>query len=102
MQLGLSLDDFITMTLRDARSELVAFQHQQILKALKNHPEGIHPEFFNKLENKGVDLSDPKAVGAAMRKGNVITYRIELRKYTIYSKAIEVALRSFDPILSHR
>ena len=101
LQNGLSVDDFIKEVLFDARQELVAFQHQQILKALKDHPEGIHPEFFNKLKNEGVDLSDPKAVGAAMRKGNVITYRIELRKYTIYSKAIEVALRSYDPILSH-
>ena len=47
------------------------------------------------------NLSDPKAVGAAMMKGNVITYRIEDRNYTIYSKAIEVALRSYNPIFSH-
>ena len=53
---GLSLDDFITMTLHFARSELVAFQHQQILKALKDHPEGISPEVFIKFKNKGVDL----------------------------------------------
>ena len=65
---GLSVDDFIMKVLFDARQELVAFQHQQILKALKDHPEGIHPEFFNKLKNEGVDLSDPKAVGAAMIK----------------------------------
>ena len=38
---GLSLDDFITLTLRNARLELVAFQHQPILKALKEHPEGV-------------------------------------------------------------
>ena len=46
----------------DARQELVAFQHQQILKALKDHPEGVHPEDFNKLKYEGVDLSNPKAV----------------------------------------
>ena len=98
---GLSVADFIKKVLLYARLDLVAFQHQPILKALKDHPEGISPEFFNKLENEGVDLSDPKAVRAAMRMENVITYRIELGKYTIYSKAIEVALRSYDPILSH-
>ena len=99
MQLGLSLDDFITMTLRGARTQLGAFQHKQILKALKDHPEGIEPSSFNNLKNEGVDLSNPMAVGAAMRMRNVITYRIELGKYMIYSKAIEVALRSYDPIL---
>ena len=41
LQNGLSLDDFITLTLRNARLELVAFQHQPILKALKDHPEGV-------------------------------------------------------------
>ena len=98
MQKGLSLDDFIAMTLLDAWKELVAFQHQQILKALKDHPEGISPGSFNKLKNEGVDLSNYRAVGLTMRKGNAIIYRIELNKYMIYSKAFEVALRSYDPI----
>ena len=99
MQKGLSLDHFITMTLHFARSELVAFQHQQILKALKDHPEGISPEVFIKLKNKGVDLLAPRVVGVVMSRGNAITYRIELNKHTTYSKAVEVALRSYNPIL---
>ena len=99
MQKGLSLDTFITMTLRLAMDELVAFQHQQVLKALKDRPEGISPVFFNNLKNEGVDLSNPKDVGPALRTGNAIFNCIELCKYTIGSKAIEVALRSHDPIL---
>ena len=39
-----------------------------------------------------VDLSDPKAVSMAMIESNAIIYRIELDKYTIYSKSKEVAL----------
>ena len=99
MQKGLSLDHFITMTLRLAMDELVAFQHQQILKALKDHPEGISPGFFNNLKNEGVDLSNPKDVGPALKMGNAIFYHMELCKYTMGSKAIEVALRSYDSIL---
>ena len=99
LEKGLSLDTFITMTLRLAMDELVAFQHQQILKALKDHPEGISPGSFNKLKNEGVDLSNPKDVGPALKMGNAIFYHIELCKYTMGSKAIEVALRSHDPIL---
>ena len=34
-----------------------------------------------------------------MRRGNAIIYRIDLRKYMMYSKGIEVALRRYDPIL---
>ena len=57
------------------------------------------PVFFNNLKNEGVDLSNPKDVGPALRTGNAIIYRIELCKYTMGSKAIEVALRSYDSIL---
>ena len=51
------------------------------------------------MKNKGVDLLAPRVVGVAMRRGNAIIYRIELNKHTTYSKAIEVALRSYNPIL---
>ena len=80
MQKGLSLDDFITMTLHVATKELVSFPHKQILKALKDPHEDASPEFFNNLKNERVDLWNRKAVGAAMREGNLITYRIELDK----------------------
>ena len=69
MQKGLSLDDFITIILRDARKDLVAFPDMQILKALKDHSEGISPEFSNNLENKGVELLNSRAVGFKMRGG---------------------------------
>ena len=36
----------------------MAFPHQQILKALKGHPEGVSPKYVKKQENKGVDLSN--------------------------------------------
>ena len=58
MQKRLSLDDFITMTLHVATKELVSFPHMQILKALKDHPGGISPEFLNNLKNERVDLSN--------------------------------------------
>lgn len=41
------------------RGALAAFLHQAILKALKEHPEGISPAYFNNMESEGVDLSDP-------------------------------------------
>ena len=68
------------MTLHVATKELLSFPHNQILKALKDYPEGISPEFLNNLKNERVELSNRKAVGAAMREGNLITYRIELDK----------------------
>ena len=70
--------------------------HKAILNALKGHLEGVDPEYFKHMENKGVDLSEPFAVGEAMKKSNSIAYRIELGKYMIISHCHQVALRSYD------
>lgn len=88
---------FVAKTLADAKQELVAFKHKQILKALKEHPEGVSPEYFNNTENKGVDLSAPRAVGVSMKSSNAVAYRIELNMYMIISRRHQVALRTYDP-----
>ena len=92
---GLSLDEFIEKVLKSAEQELVAFKHQSILRALKDHPEGVDLEYL--LHNKGLHLSNDDVV-EALKDRNVIIYRKELCKYMVYSKAIEVALRSYDAI----
>ena len=91
-----SIHDFVAMQLVKAEDDLVAFPHKAILKALKEHPEGISPKYFKHMENDGVDLSEPFAVGEAMKKSNAIAYRIELGKYMIISHCHQVALRSYD------
>lgn len=96
---GNSLDKFIEITLRGANIQLVEFQHQQILKALKDHPEGVTPVYFGKLKNEGVDLSNPTQVGVAMKEVNCIVFRMELGKYMMLSKAHEVELRDYNPIM---
>ena len=94
---GKSVHDFVAMELAAARSDLAQFPHKAILNTLKEHPEGVDPEYFKNIENKGVDLSQPFAVGEAMKKSNAIAYRIELGKYMIISHCHQVALRSYDP-----
>ena len=96
---GISVQDFVALKLKRATANLVAFQHQQILKALKEHPEGVSAAHFNKLESEGVDLSNPRAVAVAMKSSNALTYRIELDKYVMLSRSHEVALRTYEPIL---
>jgi hypothetical protein len=46
------------------------------------------------MKNKGVNLSNPRAVAVAMRDSNALTYRIELTKYVMLSRSYEVALRT--------
>ena len=75
------------------------FCHQQILLALKEHPYGVSPEYFNNMKNEGVDLSDPVAVGTAMKRSDAVVYSIELRKYVAISRCHETALISYEPIL---
>ena len=94
-----SVQDYVADVLQDSRYRLVAFRHQPILKVLKDHPEGVSPEYFQKQEDKGVDLSYPKGVGVAMKLVNVIVYRHELRKYMLMSTAHRTALKSYEPIV---
>ena len=86
------------MELATARRDLAQFPHKAILNALKEHPEGVDPEYFKHMKNNGVDLSQLFAVGEAMKKSNAIAYRIELGKYKILSHCHQVALRSYDAI----
>ena len=92
-------EEYVEGQLADARRDLVAFPHQLILKALKEHPEEVEPKFFNKHKDKGVDLSDPRAVAVAMKRSNAILYDMKERRYKLMSKAHATALRGYEPIL---
>ena len=94
---GKSVHDFVAMKLVKAEDDLDRFPHKAILNALKKHPEGISPKYFKHMKSEGVDLSEPFAVGEAVKKSNAIAYRIELGKYMIISHRHQVALRSYDP-----
>jgi hypothetical protein len=100
VQIGKTIHAFVEGRLANARQDLVAFPHKKILKALKEHPEGVSPEYFNNQYNKGADLSCPKDVGKAMKESNAITYRPESDKYQIISHRHVVALRNYDPTRS--
>ena len=99
LDLTCSLKQHVEDVLAHAERDLVAFPHQAILKALKAHPEGVPLDYFDNQENKGVSLSDPKAVGVSMKNSNAIVYRIENGLYQLMSTAHKTALRSYDPIV---
>ena len=71
-----SIHDYVAMKLAKARLDLARFPHNAILNAFKEHPEGISPKYFKHMKSEGVDLSEPSAVGEAMKKSNAIAYRI--------------------------
>jgi hypothetical protein len=96
---NMSVDEFITEQLGKAEQDLVAFQLKPILKALKEHPEGVSPKYFGNEEYKGIDLSNPVAVGTAMKGSNAILYDMEARRYKLISHAHKVALRNYEPIV---
>ena len=97
---GISVEDFIKSSLHSAETELVAFPHKAILQALKEHPEGVRPKYFNNQKNKGVDLSDPYAVNFSIKNSNVLVYRMELQLFQLQSTALKTALKTYDPINS--
>ncbi len=71
--------------LLDAESELAAFPLKPILVALKQHPDGVGPKFFNNGEHRGIDMNNPVAVGAAMKWSNAILYDIRTHQYKLKS-----------------
>jgi hypothetical protein len=94
-----SLKEFVDSVIGQAERDLLAFPHQDILKALKSHPEGIPPAYFKKQKSKGVDLSNPKDVGVALKRSNALVYRIDRGLYCLMSTAHKTALKSYEPIL---
>jgi hypothetical protein len=63
----------------------------------------VPPEYFNKAEYKGVDMTDEVAVGAFMKASqtNVVFYDMKEKVYKLNSRALEVALRSYEPIIQN-
>jgi len=94
---GYTVERFLEKVLKEAHMELAAFPLKPILKALKEHAEGVSPDTFNNVKYEGVDLSDPQAVGYAMKRSNAIVYRIENQKYQLLSKAHETAVQAYEP-----
>jgi GTPase SAR1 family protein len=97
---GGSPDDFIQQRLDFAKQDLLAFPLKPILKALKIHPDGVRPAHFKNEEYKGIDMSNPKAVGMAMGS-NAILYDIKEVRYKLMSQAHKVALRNYEPICNN-
>ena len=95
------LKDCVDAVLGGAHQDLLAFPLQPILQALKEHPEGVSPDYFKKQEYKGIDMSNPGAVGSVMKTSNAIIYRIELGKYQLMSAAHKTALKTYTPIINN-
>jgi energy-coupling factor transporter ATP-binding protein EcfA2 len=95
-----SVQDFVASQVAIARQDLVAFAHQPILKALKNKPDGVSPEFFNNQKHNGVHLAVPAHVGLAMKESNAIVYRMERDEYQLMSTAHRTALKAYDPLVT--
>ncbi len=96
-----TLKDYVDAVLGGAHQDLLAFPLKPILKALKENPEGVSPDYFNNQEYKGIDMSNPGAVSSVMKTSNAIIYRIELRKYQLMSAAHKTALKTYTPIINN-
>ncbi len=91
-----SVKDYVRDVLFSAENDLVQFYHKPILEALKSHPDGVSPKYFNREMSEGVNLSVPQDVGIAMKASNAIVYRIESGKYMLMSTAHRTALKSYE------
>ena len=95
----LDAEAFVARKLRSATEKLVAFRLTPILRALKEHPEGVSAEYFKHAKFEGIDMSDPQNVGLEMKVHNAIKYDMSKKIYLPLSRAHEVALRTYEPPL---
>jgi hypothetical protein len=93
---GVPADTLINGVVAKARKDLIAFTHTPILKALKNQPDGVSIEYFDGIEDEGALLSEPKDVGVAMKKRNVIVYHFQSGEYRLFSKAHKTAIKDYE------
>ncbi len=96
-----SLDTCLKRIVDEARSELLGFKLQPILKAIKEHPEGVEPGYFKKQKYEGIDMSVPEQVGDAMKAKNAIVFRSDLdpKVYQALSTKHKTALKTYEPII---
>jgi hypothetical protein len=98
-----TVKQFVDDVLGQAEIDLVAFPHQEILKALKKHPDGVSADYFRGQKSKGIRLNVPNlapwGVGPAMRDTKAIVYRMELDQYQLISTAHKTALRTYNVAL---
>ena len=92
LESGKSAADHIENVLSIADNDLSAFPHEPILEALKLSPDGIRTKVFRGLENKGVNLAEPKQVSVAMKERNAIIYHHPSGEYRMASRAHRTAL----------
>lgn len=92
-----SVEEFVERRLSHARHTLEICHHKAILKALKDHPEGVVPEAFFGQESDGIALND--AVSMMTSHWDTIVYRMDLvpRVYQLPSTALRTALKSYSP-----
>ena len=91
------LKDYVARILLDSRRNLGSFKLKPILKALKEHPEGVDSTNFENMKYEGIDMSDLSEVGPVMKKSDAIIYRIENGKYQLLSTAHKTALKTYTP-----
>ena len=92
LESGKSAADYIENVLFAAKRDLSAFPHEPILEALKLSPDGVSSDMFEGLENKGVNLAEPKQVSVAMKERNAIIYHHPSGEYRMASRAHRTAL----------
>lgn len=98
LKTDLSAEKFADNMEREARGHLASFPLKSILKALKDHPDGVAVSHFEKQTEKGIHLDDPLEVGPFMKgKLNPIVYRLETGEYQLLSTAHKTALKNYDP-----
>ena len=94
---GIPVAQIIEDAVLAAKADLVAFTLKPILAALKATPDGVDVSAFDGVEQKGVNLAQPKQVAVAMKETNCLVYHMPSKEYRLASRAHRTALMQYNP-----
>jgi hypothetical protein len=88
---------FISNIVMESERELDNFEHQEIIQALKDSPDGVATRSLIGVYNNGVERSNPDNVGPAMKICRTIVYHPNTFRYELVSPAHKTALKTYTP-----
>lgn len=93
----MSVKEYVESILEKETKVLRNYPHQVILKALKDHPEGVEPVAFIGQMSNGIKLNEARPV-VTNDANNVIMYRMDLSPtvYQLQRQSLRTALQRYE------
>ena len=96
INLKMNLADSIPLEedILNAQASFDGFELKELLKWLKQSPDGVPLSDLYAVKDQGILLASPESVASFMK--NVIMYHIPTREYRLMSNAFKIAIGTYE------